>query len=81
MTTDQNPGNPTGSDATTDLESQLAMLQHRYGDRLSASEWDGVRKALATQREHAAKLRAVPLLNGDEPATIFQVAPGEADRD
>lgn len=73
-----------GRDATVDeleersIDSQLAALRARFGDRLTADEWTSVGKAIGQQREHAAKLRAVPLQNGDEPATIFQV---ESDRD
>lgn len=54
------------------IEAQLATLTSRFGERLSSEEWDGVRAAIATQRQRAAKLRAVPVRNGDEPATIFE---------
>ncbi len=63
----------TGSaEQDTVATGQLASLKSMFGDRLSAEEWHGVEQALVSQREHATKLRAVPLANGDEPATIFQ---------
>ncbi len=61
-----------------DVDNQLSMLQARFTNRLSASEWDGVRTALVKQRARAAKLRAVPLENRDEPATLLRL---ENDRD
>lgn len=67
---DQQRKDADGPDAV--VETQLAMLTSRFGERLSPQEWDGVRAAITTQCQRAAKLRAVPLRNGDEPATIFQ---------
>ena len=74
IVTDDQPGSggpAPGRDR--EIDSQLAILRDRFGARLTPGEWNGVRKAIAEQREHAAKLRAVPLLNADEPATIFSV--------
>lgn len=53
------------------VEGQMLALRRRFGDRLSNDEWDQVRNAITEQRQSAAAVRAVPLRNGDEPATVF----------
>jgi hypothetical protein len=55
------------------VAGRLAALKGQFPDRLSPQEWDKVRDGVRDHREKAAKLRAVPLTNGDEPATIFVV--------
>ncbi len=62
-----------GSDPALDpaVEGQMLTLKGRFGDRLSDAEWDKVRVAITEQRQAAAAVRAVPLRNGDEPATTF----------
>lgn len=55
------------------VAGRLAALKCQFPDRLSPREWEKVRDGLMDHREKAAKLRAVPLTNGDEPATMFVV--------
>lgn len=62
---------PKMADAVVD--GRLATLEGQFGDRLSPQEWGKVRDILTDHREKAATLRAVPLANGDEPATMFVV--------
>jgi len=60
-------------DASADpsVEGQMLTLRSRFADRLAAAEWERVREVIVRQRQNAAAVRAVPLRNGDEPATVF----------
>lgn len=49
----------------------------RYGDHLSSSERETIEHDLDRMTGLWERLRAVDLENGDEPAFIFRVMPGE----
>jgi hypothetical protein len=59
----------------TDL--RFALVRSRYGDRLTAEQLDALRQLVQTLVDHATALRAVPLVNADEPWQRF--APFRAD--
>jgi hypothetical protein len=54
-----------------EVELRLALVRHRYGDRLSDEQLDALRRAVETIVEQVGALRAVPLTNADEPLQRF----------
>ena len=54
-----------------EIELLLALVRHRYGERLTAEQLEALRRAIEKLAEHAAALRAVPLTNADEPLAPF----------
>jgi hypothetical protein len=54
-----------------EVETMLALVRERYGDRLDAEQLAGVRTALEGIVQAARALRAVRLTNADEPAQPF----------
>ena len=51
---------------------RLAMLRHRYGDQLSAAQWDAVSRQLRTEVvEGSRTLAEVALDHSDEPLPLF----------
>ncbi|MEJ7762011.1 MAG: hypothetical protein WKF80_04390 [Thermomicrobiales bacterium] len=71
MPTPTHPETPTDIERDVAVEGQILTLRRRFADRLTGAEWEAVRTAITEQRQHAAAVRAVPLRNGDEPATVF----------
>ena len=62
---------------TGEAEALVELLRVRYGDRLTATELEGLRRDVAAIVEQAAALRRVRLDNAAEPAQRF--APFRAD--
>jgi hypothetical protein len=62
---------PEGPSATPELDALFALVDRRYGSRLSPAEREGVRLALQSIIEGARALRAVRLSNDDEPFQPF----------
>ena len=54
-----------------EVETMLALVRERYGNRLDADQLAGVRTALEGIVQAARALRAVRLTNADEPAQPF----------
>ena len=54
-----------------EVETLLALVRERYGRRLDADEWAGVRTAIEGIVQASRALRAVRLSNADEPAQPF----------
>jgi hypothetical protein len=54
-----------------EVDLLLALVRHRYGDRLTGEQLGALRRGIETIAEHAAALRAVPLTGGDEPLAPF----------
>ena len=54
-----------------DTSELFAMVQRKYGDRLSPEQLEEVRKGVERIAEQARALRSVPLQNGDEPWSVF----------
>jgi hypothetical protein len=59
------PGQPTEADL------RFALVRHRYGDRLTPEQLEGVRQAVEAIVEQVAALRAVRRTNSDEPLHRF----------
>jgi hypothetical protein len=54
-----------------EVETLLALVRERYGDRLDAEQLAGVRTSIEAIVQAARALRAVRLTNADEPAQPF----------
>jgi hypothetical protein len=62
------------SDADRDRDEtdlRFALVRHRYGHRLTAEQLEALRHLVHTLVEQAGALRAVPLVNADEPFQRF----------
>ena len=55
----------------------LAALEAEFGDRLDEAAREGVRRRLADLLKSAVAVAAYPLVNADEPGTVFNPLPGE----
>jgi hypothetical protein len=66
---------PTGSSAAEQspapADSLLAVLKHRFPDRLSDEQWQEVRSKLDAQLQTSLALSQSQLQNSDEPAVVF----------
>lgn len=58
-----------------EIDARVAEVLRRYGDRLSAEEKSEVRRLAGELQKGLDKLRAYPLGNGDQPATVLRVVP------
>jgi hypothetical protein len=54
-----------------EVETMLALVRARYGDRLDASQLAAVRTSIEAIVQASRALRAVRLTNADEPAQPF----------
>ena len=55
------------------VEAQMAALLSKYGDRLSEEQKNECRRLLIQAHKGAEAMRAFPLENSNEPATVFRV--------
>ena len=55
----------------TEADLRFAVVRHRYGDRLTPEQLEGVRLAVEAIVEQVTALRAVQLTNADEPLHRF----------
>jgi hypothetical protein len=58
-----------------EIDGRVADVFRRYGDRLSAEQKTEVRRLAGELQKSLDKLRAYPLGNGDQPATVLRVVP------
>ena len=65
------------SAARAEAEANIQNLLRKYGDRLNDQQKAEVRKSILQGQESLEKLRAFPLDNADEPATIFRPLTGK----
>lgn len=56
-----------------EVDTMLALVRERYGNRLDAEQVAGVRTAIEAIVQASRALRAVHLTNADEPAQPFAV--------
>jgi hypothetical protein len=54
-----------------EIDLRLALVRHRYGDRLTPEQLDALREAVQGLVEQVAALRKVRLTNADEPLQRF----------
>ena len=55
-----------------EVETMLALVRERYGDRLDAAQLAAVRTSIEAIVQAARALRAVRLTNADEPPQPFE---------
>src|SRR3954469_13229285 len=63
--------------ARAEAEAKIENLLRKYGDRLNDQQKAEVRKSILSGQESLEKLRAFPLDNADEPATVFRPLTGK----
>jgi len=63
--------------ARAEAEAKIQNLLRKYGDRLNDEQKAEVRKSILQGQESLEKLRAFPLENSDEPATVFRPLTGK----
>ena len=54
------------------IDAAVAFIKHALGYELSEADETEVRNGVERQLKQAAKLRAYPLRNADEPDFVFQ---------
>ena len=75
------PGLPSSRAAAAENPGALAealagAIRAQYGDRLSEADLAVVTRQIEASLERAAKVRKVPLSNGDEPDFVFSALRG-----
>lgn len=66
------PRDPNPEEEDPALRPLMTVIQTRYGDRLDEHQLDQVAQQLNGMLRDAAKLRSYPLVNADEPFSIFR---------
>jgi hypothetical protein len=59
--------------AMAEVEAKVAEIMRRYGDRLDEPQKADIRRLVREGQAPLEALRAFPLENSDEPATIFHL--------
>lgn len=58
--------------AQAEVETKVASIFRKYGDRLSEEQKADIRRIMAESQEGLEKMRAFKLENGDQPADAFR---------
>jgi hypothetical protein len=61
-------------EALAEVEAKVAEILRRYGDRLNEQQKTDLRRLVREAQAPLEALRAFPLANSDEPATILHLA-------
>ena len=72
----QQPGGETpklSAQAMAEVEAKVAEIMRRYGDRLDEAQKADIRRLVREGQVPIEALRAFPLDNSDEPATILHL--------
>jgi uncharacterized protein (DUF885 family) len=72
---DASSADDAASARQAEIDARVADVFRRYGDRLSAEQKTEVRRLVGELQKGLDKLRAYPLGNGDQPATVLRLAP------
>lgn len=64
--------------AQAEVETKVASIFRKYGDRLSEEQKADIRRIMAESQEGLEKMRAFKLENGDQPADAFRAYRAEA---
>jgi len=67
---------PLSPELQAEAEARIQNLLRQYGDRLSDEQRAEVRKLITQSMSGVEKLRAYPLDNSDEPATVLHLVRG-----
>jgi len=65
-------------EAMAEVEAKVAEILRRYGSRLDEAQKADIRRLVREAQAPLEALRAFPLANSDEPATIFHISGGAA---
>jgi hypothetical protein len=65
------PAEPLSAEARAEVEEKYQAILRQYGSRLSDEQKKDIHRLLAEGQPGLEKLRAFPLENGNEPATVF----------
>jgi molecular chaperone DnaK (HSP70) len=57
--------------ARAEVETKVANITRKYGDRLSDEQKADIRRIMAESQDGLEKMRAFALQNGDQPADAF----------
>ena len=68
-------GDDAASARQAEIDARVADVFRRYGDRLSAEQKTEVRRLVGELQKGLDKLRAYPIGNGDQPATVLRLVP------
>ncbi|HYX52766.1 MAG TPA: hypothetical protein VE783_04900 [Candidatus Limnocylindrales bacterium] len=63
--------------AKAEVEAKFANIVRKYGSRLNDEQKLDIRRSLAETQEGLEKMREFAVMNGDEPATVYQNYRGE----
>jgi hypothetical protein len=66
---------PLSAAEQAEVDAKYEAVMGRYGTRLSAEQKKQVRQSLEFDQRRLEPMRAYPLENGDEPATMFGSLP------
>ena len=69
----QEAAKPEALKLSPEAESQVQALMSKYGTRLTEEQKADVRRLIGLAQKTSETMRAFPLSNSDEPATIFRV--------
>ena len=72
------PGSGVGDPGTL-ARALVGAIRAQYGDRLSEADLAVISRQIESSLERVAKVRSVPLSNGDEPDFVFSAVRGPAD--
>ena len=67
-------GGGSGSGKADDVEAKLANIVRKYGNRLSKEQRERLRRILVYNAKMMDGIRAVPLQNGNPPASVLRVS-------
>lgn len=59
------------------VEQLMAMVEARHGGRMDDADREIVRAGIERNLTNTAALAAYPLVNGDEPGSVFRAYRGE----
>jgi hypothetical protein len=80
------PSTPLSAEDQAQVESRVAAILRKYGDRLSPDQKNEIHRLSVELQKPMTRLRAYPLGNGSQPATVLKVvseakpAPGKTRR-
>lgn len=59
------------------VEQLMAAVEAQYGERLDDKDREVIRAGIARNLTNTEALAAYPLVNGDEPGSVFRAYRGE----
>lgn len=66
-----------GGERNAVVEQLVAVVEARHGERMDDADREIVRAGIERNLANTAALAAFPLVNGDEPGSVFRAYRGE----